>query len=413
MNEIRTLIQGPAFIQTGYGVHCRMIVTSLAHDVAFDVSIEPVSWGDCPQISKDFEDFEFLDRLRRKRREDAVHPGEACDLFIAVTLPHEFSRRGTVNVGVTAGTETDRVSRQWIECCNLMDLVIVPSRHSRDGFVKTVYTEKGKAEVRLTTPMIVCPEGADSTVFRRFNQQDFVEQERISQIHFQSEFNFLCVGHWWGGVEPGTDRKNLGNTIRYFIEAFAGRSDVGLVLKVNYSRDGKDDRDEVVRRLRLLRNEFPGIDIPPIYLLSGPYRESEMAALYNHPQIQAYLSCTCGEGWGLPLLEAAFCGLPILATNWSGHLDFLPEGLFTPINYELERIPAASVWEPTIIPESKWAMVDREDVVRKLRSAVDNLEEHRVRALKLSSFVTENFSYSVVKQRFSDALRSFYLQNLD
>ena len=48
-----------------------------------------------------------------------------------------------------------------------------------------------------------------------------------------------------------------------------------------------------------------------------------MANLYAHPKIKAYVSLTHGEGYGLPLFEAAYHGIPIIAPDWSGHLDFL------------------------------------------------------------------------------------------
>ena len=50
---------------------------------------------------------------------------------------------------------------------------------------------------------------------------------------------------------------------------------------------------------------------------------AEMAQLYNHPKIKAMVTLTNGEGFCRPLLEAAACGLPVMATNWSGQLDFL------------------------------------------------------------------------------------------
>ena len=48
-----------------------------------------------------------------------------------------------------------------------------------------------------------------------------------------------------------------------------------------------------------------------------------MNSLYSHKKITALISTTHGEGYGLPLFEAAYNELPVLAPGWSGHLDFL------------------------------------------------------------------------------------------
>ena len=51
--------------------------------------------------------------------------------------------------------------------------------------------------------------------------------------------------------------------------------------------------------------------------------DEEMIGLYSHPKIKSLVSISHGEGWGLPLFEASYTGLPIVTTNWSGQCDFL------------------------------------------------------------------------------------------
>ena len=53
----------------------------------------------------------------------------------------------------------------------------------------------------------------------------------------------------------------------------------------------------------------------------------ELNELYNHPKVKAMVSTTKGEGFGRPLLEFSLTGKPIMASGWSGHLDFLHKGL--------------------------------------------------------------------------------------
>ena len=53
------------------------------------------------------------------------------------------------------------------------------------------------------------------------------------------------------------------------------------------------------------------------------FLEEEMTYLYNHPKIKALISMSHGEGFGLPMFEAAYNGLPVIATDWGGQCDFL------------------------------------------------------------------------------------------
>jgi len=48
-----------------------------------------------------------------------------------------------------------------------------------------------------------------------------------------------------------------------------------------------------------------------------------MQSLYNNPRIKALVNLSHGEGFGLPMFDAACHGLPVIAPSWSGHCDFL------------------------------------------------------------------------------------------
>ena len=62
--------------------------------------------------------------------------------------------------------------------------------------------------------------------------------------------------------------------------------------------------------------------LPNVYLLHGSLSTEEMNRLYNHPKVKSLVSLTHGEGFGRPLLEASMTGLTVIASAWSGQLDF-------------------------------------------------------------------------------------------
>ena len=103
---------------------------------------------------------------------------------------------------------------------------------------------------------------------------------------------------------------------------FRNREDVGLILKTNLAKNCLLDRRTVTAKLENLLSNFPDRKCK-VYLLHGYLKNDEMSALYQHDKVKALISLTHGEGFGLPMFEAAYYGLPIVATDWSGQKDFL------------------------------------------------------------------------------------------
>lgn len=410
MTKIKTLIRAPALTQSGYGVHSRQLIAALMNDPTIDLYLESIPWGNCAFLTDTTAPTQALKQLSA-RYEQAKHQKQDTnfDLFISVTIPQEFERKGTLNIGVTAAVETDRCSAEWLKKCNEMDLIIVPSRHAYNNiattcmnWVKKETNESG--QIRLEKPMAIAAEGFDKNIFRQRNDL----KTRVKSLKFKSDFNFLVVGQWGSGGY-GEDRKNIANTVLYFLKAFQGRKDVGLVLKVNLARYNETDRDLIQQRIDAIKNNFPEDQRPPIYLLHQKLSDEEMGELYNHPQIKCLLSLTHGEGFGLPLLEAAACALPVIATNWSGHLDFLKpdnnEKLFSAVAYDLRPIPDAAVWEPVLIKDSQWAVPREDDAIHRMRKMVDSYRKPKEWAEKLAGIVHKHFDLETTQRFFLGIIR--------
>ena len=345
----KLVISAPCSSRSGYGDHARDIVYSLLRQDKYDISILDQRWGACPRTE--------LPNHPKLKNLVITELNSQPDIWAQVTVANEFQKIGRhVNIGITAGIETDRVAHTWLEGCNRMDLVIVPSEHSKDVLKNTQYTGKDQngntATLQCTTPVEVAIEGLDLTVFNNKAKSDTVDNFMSS---VKESFAFLFVGHWLQG-EFGQDRKDVARCIKIFVDTFkrkSSRNRPALILKTGRAGFSRVDKHQIIAQVRKLAGDS-GVNV---YLLHGDLTQEEMAALYNHTKIKAMVSLTKGEGFGRPLLEFSATGKPTIAPAWSGHVDFLMDhGILLP--GELTEIHPSAVADNILVRGSKWFTVN-------------------------------------------------------
>ena len=151
---------------------------------------------------------------------------------------------------------------------------------------------------------------------------------------------------------------------------------------------------------------FDGVKLPNIYLIHGDFTIQEMSTLYNHPKIGAFITCTHGEGFGRPMLEASCCDLPVIASKWSGHMDFLTDSESMLIDGFLKEVPKSALWKSIIVEPSKWFNVNEADVVRKVRTFHKKRKLIQKKANRLGKKNRREFSLEAMAKEFSDDLGS-------
>ncbi len=357
MSKPLLVFQGPVATRSGYGDHSRDLLKSLFEMDRFDIKIIPTRWGNTPQNQLNPTD-EFHQKILSNI---AVQLTEQPDVYVQVSVANEFRKIGKYNIGVTAGVETTVAPKEFIDGCNQMDLVLVPSDFTKQVLEKTSFAETDKRtgqkirDIQVQVPVEVLFEGVDTTIF---NGKVNLRESKDILKSVDTDFNFLYVGHWLGG-DLGHDRKDTGMMIKTFCTVFKNLpkdKQPGLILKTSHAGFSVGEREDIANRINAITKEF-GDKCPPIHLVWGDLLESELNELYNDDKVKAMISFTKGEGYGRPLAEFATTGKPIIVSNWSGHTDFLSEAHTIYLEGELKNVHESAA-DQFLLKESQWFNVN-------------------------------------------------------
>lgn len=383
------IISCPIDTYSGYGARSRDLVKAIIETNQYDVRILSQRWGNTP--------WSFLDEnpkwsfLKKHVLQSNQLPKQP-EVWMQITVPNEFQAVGKYNIGVTAGIETTIAHHSWVEGINRMNLVLTSSNFSKKTLIDSKYDAKDAqgnttGTLQVTTPIEVLFEGADTEVYKPGVKCNL-------DFNFQEEFAFLFVGHWMQG-DFGEDRKNVGLLVKAFLETFKNKKKKpALVLKVSSAGCSYMDRDIQVRRIQDIRDTCKTKDLPNIYLLHGEFSDEEMNQIYNHPKINAMVSLTKGEGYGRPLLEFSLTKKPVIASDWSGHTDFLSKEFSTLLKGELKNVHPSAVVENMILGESLWFTPDHGAIGHWLKDVYENYSKHQNNANRQAYRSKAEFSYS-------------------
>jgi len=240
--------------------------------------------------------------------------------------------------------ELPLVSADWVAMLSLFDVVLAPSH-----FIEAALLDSG-----LETPVIHVPQAA------------FLP-ERICPDRERFGIDPGCVAYCLS-FAPGSlvERKNPWAAIESFTSAFPDEDDVRLVVRVHVQAHAVcDDLTERLRARAAADSRIILIDEPLTY--------EEVLGLYASCDV--YLSLHRSEGLGLGPMEAMTLGKAVVATGWSGNMDFMTEENSRPVDYML--VPAVlgdqTLYGPAIeSADVLWAEPNLADAAAKMR----DLYEH-------------------------------------
>jgi len=404
-NKKLCVISSPLSTRSGYGSHARDLVRSILRiHPEWDTKLISTKWGSTPMdCLTESADSDLISRLVFQQM------NKQPDIWIQITIPSEFQRVGKWNCGITAAIETNICDPSWIEGSEKMDLIIATSKHSKStladvGFDKMdSNTKKKVGELKLTKPVEILLEGLETKIYKKTKE---ISKELADELKgIETDFNFLFCGHWLQG-DFKQDRKDVSGLIHTFCEAFRGKQErnrPGLILKTSGATFSAIDRTEILKKIDVIRKMF-NYDTPNIYLLHGDLTDQEMNELYNYEKVKVHISFTKGEGFGRPLLEASVSGKPIIASGWSGQLDFLNPNYNTLLPGTLTDVHPSAFVKNMIIKGSKWFTVDYNEAKRIMLDIYKRYDSYLELSQRNIKYSSENFSLDVMDTVFKNIL---------
>jgi glycosyltransferase involved in cell wall biosynthesis len=290
---------------------------------------------------------------------------------------HRETHAKFLSVGMTVW-ETDRLPRHWPPILNALDGVIVPTEWNR-----RVFLESG-----VRVPVSVVPHASQFAGMPA--EAAALERLRARLPNLQGKYIFYSVATW-------LERKGNLCLLRAFTRAFAGRSDVVLILKTtehDLEDCSRDWRNGFRRQGKLIRPWLRAQGFlsqsPRILLLDEDLEDAEMQAL--HCLGDSYVSLTRGEGWGLGAFEAAFFGKPVITTGFGGSLAFLPADKSLLVEYGLTPV-RTSIPDRSYTADQRWAEPNEDHAIACLHWVFEHQQAAREQGAALRRHVGENFSF--------------------
>ena len=264
------VISSPFDTYSGYGARSRDLIKAIIETDKYNVKLMSQRWGNTPfGFCEDNPEWKFLIDLILTNNQLTQQP----DIWAQVTIPNEFQSIGKFNIGFTAGIETTLCAGDWIEGMNKMNLNIVSSEHSKKVFIETKFEKRNKqtneleGHVKLEKPIEVLFEGANTDIYKVLDTPCSLD------FDIKEKFAYLFVGHWMQG-DLGEDRKNIGLLVKAFYETFKNKTNKpALILKTSQTSSSYVDREEILKKIKLIKKTVNSNNLPNIYLLHGDFTD--------------------------------------------------------------------------------------------------------------------------------------------
>lgn len=394
------VISAPPDTYSGYGARARDFIKAIYElkKDEWDIRVISLRWGQTPWgfLEDNKEEWGWLKELILPGNQLPKQP----DVWFQITVPNEFQAIGKVNIGVTAGIETTVCDPEFILGCNRMNVTLASSKHTKQVLESSTFEQRDKTTnavtgiIKLERPIEILFEGVDLNKYFHIPDEELPESDLVLDLdEIEEDFSYLYVGHWLQG-EFGEDRKNTGLLVKLFLETFKDKKkQPALIMKTSQGGACIMDREDTLKKIDVIRESVVGKNLPNIYLVYGDMDDKDINCLYNHPKVKAFITLTKGEGFGRPLAEFCLSKKPIIASGWSGHMDFLSPEFSILLPGQLTPCHSSTQAKGLIIEGASWFSPDNAAVSKALIDVYENYSKYEVTAKRQGHKIKTEFNY--------------------
>lgn len=389
--KLKVLVAGCPFSTSGYAEHSRVILRALKTiENQIDLVLLPYRWSNTSNTYENAEETKWFEYLVSKFDQNMLGH---FDISIQLGVPSEWKQFAKYNIGVTAGVETMSIPPEWVGHINGVDKVITVSNFSKNSMLNT---KVGDTKIEKAIDVIGFPIKENLEIVPL-------------KLNVDTKFNFLCVTQW-------APRKNLEFMLKMFVETFKNCPDVGLILKTYTQSNCLQDYSDAKLKLFDL---LPAISDRKckVYLVHGDMTDSEINSLYKMDSVKAYINAASGEGWCIPMFQAVYNGIPVIAPDFSGYKDYLYQNreekpgkfklrpFFQRVTCDINPVQPNQLMPGIINPGMMWSFPQPVDFKFKMQEVYKDYGRFKKQAVDLQKIVLEKYEPNVI---YEQVLRSIF-----
>lgn len=263
--------------------------------------------------------------------------------------------------------ELDEWPDAWIAAAAPLDEIWAPSTFIQHALSRLV-----------TIPVVHMPHGVEVTEIATCHPTAFGVPA--------GRFTFLCMFD----VDSVIARKHPQGAVDAFARAFPNPTGQALVVKLRGDAADPRDREALLARLRA---------VPGVYVVDASLSRARANGLLA--ACDAVVSLHRGEGFGLVLAEAMSLAKPVIATGWSGNMDFMDDSNACPVRYTMVRLDRALDHYPA---GAEWAEPDVDHAAHLMRRLAEDGGWRAALGASAQATMRGAFSPAAAGRRYRDRL---------